>query len=124
MADKYDDAIEWLVNRPQLIVEQWSKAGSGGNHGGQSLFHYCDAPGSKYAAACGCLTMIRNGTGKVINVDGTVNTQLSKDIKADNRLPRLIDDIKDLRGDDLRAALQPFAEWQRRLDKEIRTTKD
>lgn len=124
--DKYDEAIDWLVEHADdtqceegRIIAAW---GAPGEEPGGCLFEYAtptNADGFRHLphGDCGCLTLIRRLHGPQY-VAWT--PQLTAEIRADDRLPRDIDDIADLRGDELRAALQPFAEWQRRLDREIR----
>lgn len=127
--DKYDEAIEWLVANPVvkghdgdggLWTEIYQAWGNCYDHKAGCLFVYAD-PGihesvSRPHGVCGCLTMIRNPA----NPHVAWTPELTAEIRADARI-QPIESIVALRGDALRAALQPFAEWQRRLDKEIRT---
>ena len=124
MKDKYDEAIDWLVANPtddsgrESTFEAWflphedtpefiAKA--------HCLFQFATPSGGE-DGDCGCLTQIRRGGSR------TAWTQeLTEAIAADSRIPSKAIDLKYLRGDKLRAALQPFAEWQRRLDREIRS---
>jgi len=114
--DKYDEAIEWLVEHPDELWPMWSGP-SGGDAG--CLFEFCSAEPDMSVVPngemCGCLVMIRES-----DTYSAWTPELTDEIRADDRLPRSFTDLKGLRGDALRAALQPFAEWQRRLDKEIR----
>jgi len=125
VTDKYDDAIEWLVEHADerftgcsAVFAAWSYPDAGDPYGltaAHVLFQAANASG--YAAPgdrCGCITQIREGRNEATTAD------LTAAIRADARLPSRIRDIEKLRGDELRAALQPFAEWQRRLDREIR----
>lgn len=125
--DKYDDAIEWLVEHADEISkygEQMVEVAWGNNrtHQAGCLFAFCyrddSYPQLEDWQSCGCLTMIRSNPKRYV----AATPALTLEISLDSRLPREIEELRDLRGDNLRAALQPFAEWQRRLDKEIRQT--
>jgi len=126
MSDKYDQAIDWLVEHADdtptsgddcMIDEAWSDPLE---HVAGCLFQFCNPTGGNDeelpgGEMCGCLTMIRGGCGSAWT------PELTREIEADLRLPDGLGEFSLLRGDELRAALQPFAEWQRRLDREIRT---
>lgn len=129
MSDKYDEAIEWLVAHAddpipedyrdvydgQMVHFVWSFAS---DIEAERLFSYATKSGGIKLLdnddLCGCLTQIREGSA----VGET--PELTAAIRADERIPSDIAVIAKLRGDELRAALQPFAFWQRRLDREIR----
>jgi hypothetical protein len=124
VSDKYDDAIEWLVAHADdesklgrgICYDAWVNAAT---HTVGCLFDFCTPSGRSKPMGkliYGCLTMIRRQPGKYI----AWTDYLTREIVTDDRIPKLIDELCDLRGDELRAALQPFAEWQRRLDREIR----
>jgi hypothetical protein len=125
--DKYDQAIEWLVEHADdetalpgcnVIDLAWDLDDA--YQTGQCLFQICSPSGfavnTPQGMPCGCLT-------QVVRKENTLDAwtpKLTEAIRADQRIPGSIRDISRLRGDELRTALQPFAEWQRRLDKEIR----
>ena len=123
--DKYDEAIEWLVANANdgerqeygSVVEY---AWDDDEHSAHCLFQHATVSGSHeeygHSGFCGCLTQIRQAPFERF----AATEDLSDEIAADERIPKDIRTLQDRRGDELRAALQPFAEWQRRLDKEIR----
>lgn len=88
--DKYDKAMAYLFKHPEKIPLWWSH--------GRTLFQL--VPNS------GCLTMIRNQ--RLIRPE----TPLEKEIAADTRLP---DSPTKITTDHLPI----FAEWQRRIDREL-----
>lgn len=122
--DKYDEAIEWLVEHADerirgesVIYRAWDDPYADGH----CLF-LCATPTGHYAFRgdlndCGCLTQIR---GSLLEIYHAWTPELTAAIRADERIPVCIEEISNLRGEELRAALQPFAEWQRKLDREIR----
>jgi MoxR-like ATPase len=106
--DKYDDQIEAIRSvspreRKALIYAEWTL--------GKDLFAYAGTldkfTRTEEGLPCGCLTMIRSDEGFVAQTSA-----LTKAIKADTRIP---DDPEKIT---LRH-LPVFAEWQRRLDKEL-----
>jgi hypothetical protein len=85
------------------------------------LFQFCTPTGRQYfhEQNCGCLIQVRWNEGMV-----AATPSLTRAIRADNRIPEDIEAISN-DWDSLPvkariALLQPFAEWQRRLDIEIR----
>lgn len=125
--DKYDEAIDWLVANPlcgehetefvTAVERAWNLPRL--SEMGGCLFIMATPSGECEEApsgmSCGCLTQIRRGDWA-----HAWTSELTEAIRADERIPAIPDDLFDLRGDELRTALQPFAEWQRRLDREIR----
>ncbi len=120
--DKYDDAIDWLVEHADdpspeegvrnVVDFAWNYPGT--DHG--CLFVTCLDDCSR-VTCCGCLTQVHHNStlfGKGIP------SAIVAEICADDRIPNHIREIYNLRGEELRTALAPFAEWQRRLDREIR----
>ena len=112
--DRYDDAIDACVCRAgdfigdlQYIEATWGNLAD--KHNGYELFQNC----GEESNGCGCLTMIREWGYTA------ATPELTRLIKEDDRIAK-IEKIITMRGNELRNALQPFAEWQRRLDKEIR----
>lgn len=111
--DRYDDQIAGILHVRDtegddagrlLILEQWSEA--------EGLFACAGVTGSTSDTTvsgdwCGCLTQIRSGRYVAATDVLTVG------IVSDERIP---DSEADIDFDDLPV----FAEWQRRIDREIR----
>ena len=111
--DKYDEAIEYLNANPDDIRIAW---GAPMFHPAGCLFEYA-SPSGETDVGVGCLTMIKgNSRFSVYKVDG-IHKELTEAIRADDRIPDLSCDIT-------LNDLPVFAEWQRRLDKEIRNVKN
>ena len=124
MNDKYDDAMEYLIEHPEDIYEAWSTPGDMEGRGGE-LFGFVapqwdDASSSVYntdgvyAGTCGCLQQIRKekvqgGTGKSGTMCMSHWPRLWENIARDVRIPSEADEIgvEDL---------PVFAEWQREID--------
>ena len=103
MPDKYDVAIKYLTRRPNEISRAWNYITS---HPAGCLFQY--AGNEMDDCHVGCLTMIRTAPGSYC----AATPELTKAIAADERIP--------LRSRDTKVEHLPvFAEWQRRLDKEL-----
>jgi len=98
--DKYDVAVDYLTQHPEEISEAW---GWPDTHPAGCLFSYC---GDWEDDDVGCLTMVRAGLS-------AATEELTLAIRADARLP---DDETKITVEHLPV----FAEWQRRLDKELR----
>ncbi len=102
--DKYDEGIEFLQEHPTLIAWSWTRF--------DPLFQTCSSEGYKGGVhredgkICGCLPQIREG-GYVAELPS-----LTREIRADKRLPTKVEDIT-------LEHLPVFAEWQRRLDREL-----
>lgn len=124
--DKYDEAIEWLVEHAddetgcRYNVIQWAWDLDDEFPIAHCLFQLCTPGGlsspNPQGKVCGCLTQVRRSE----NTLDAWTPELTAAIRADERIPGSIEGISKLRDDELRAALQPFAEWQRKLDREIR----
>jgi hypothetical protein len=99
MKDKYDEQIERLTKNPARIKDEWSDA--------IGIFDYAERSYGPWSDDCGCLTMIRSGGGYRAQTE-----ELTKAIRADKRIPKRDADIKP-------EHLPVFAEWQRRIDKEL-----
>ena len=122
MSDVYEQEIKRLVDLPAArVVWSWEEAGP--------LFRfatptgeYCKRSDGKY---CGCLTSIRRTVGTLGRVAWTA--ELTRQIGADERIPPGIYELTGrwatMTRDERAEILQPFAEWQRRLDKEIRNVR-
>ena len=93
MRDKYDEAIEYLTDNPDIIHRAWGEAST---HPQGCLFGY--------VGTGGCLTMIRNGWR-----GDEQHPELTVMIRADERIPTSGGDI-------VPADLPVFAEWQRKID--------
>lgn len=107
--DKYDAAIAYLTAYPSEIARAWAMVST---HPAGCLFAFCGRTGSaddkdeEGRRFCGCLTQVRNG-------DHAYTPALTAAIRADARIP----------GNDQQITIESlpvFAEWQRRLDREIR----
>lgn len=105
--DKYDLAIDYLTDNPEEIYSAW---GDPYDHQAGCLFYYATRKYSpnKVPESIGCLTQIRQG---VLYPDAETE-KLTHEIAADERIP---DKLGEVTVDDLPV----FAEWQRRLDKEL-----
>lgn len=102
--DRYDAAIEYLTDAPEEIIDAWSNPTT---HPAGCLFSYASNSETAEEAFCGCLTQIRNSFAF-----SAPTAELTEAIRADKRIPYNEEDIK-VRN------LPVFAEWQRRLDKEL-----
>ncbi len=110
MADKYDEAVAYLTEHPDETRTAWRYPES---HVAGCLFRYATETGGEYSFVsddyCGCLTQIHCGDRFAVNDDVT------EAIRSDQRIPN------DVSNSMPRETLEVFAEWQRRLDREIRT---
>lgn len=102
MPDKYDVAMDYLRANPDRVYDSWT---AGFNcplitEDGSCLF------GATGGAGCGCLTQVSNGDHRADN------PELTAAIRSDTRIPHYGADIT---VDDLPV----FAEWQRRIDREL-----
>jgi hypothetical protein len=107
MKDKYDEAIEYLQLMPKEMIYAWN--GPRGHSAG-ILFSFCSSDRrSKYknANVIGCLTLIRQKDYYIAETPA-----LTAAIQADERMPDHEDKITI-------DSLPVFAEWQRRIDKEL-----
>ena len=105
MPDKYDGAIDRLTENPNTIWETWNSPHS---FFAGCLFMYASKDGYPHDDI-GCLTTIRrnDGFGRL-----ACTPELTEAIRADERIPK---NARDIKVEDLPV----FAEWQRRLDKEL-----
>lgn len=113
--DCYDAAIAWLEEQGDYAImaipRAWSSPSGDEGHPAESLFFYCHRVGSgtiAFSHGCGCLTQVRRG------VEAQTKS-LTLAIRADSRLPDNPDDIRPHH-------LPIFAEWQRRIDRELGRT--
>lgn len=108
MGDKYDDAVAYLTKYPIGILIAWHQDGPG-----SELFSFVTRSGLNGESAngdtCGCLTQVRNRT-YVAYTDA-----LTAAIRADDRIPKESHEITI-------EILPVFAEWQRRIDRELGRT--
>lgn len=108
--DKYDKAIKYFNDHPSQIRGAWA---SPGTCEGGALFMYASVSGTR-KLGCGCLTQIRGNVNlSAIGPKNMLMRDITDEIRNDDRIP--------VRSDDVSVDnLYVFAEWQRRLDKEIR----
>lgn len=120
MKDKYDEAVEYLRQNPAEIQEAWTQTWE---HKAGCLFRpvakshapegHCWPKRSIDAERCGCLTTIRGQTGGGFGYAIVAETdELTQAIIADGRIPKSVDEITV-------DNLEVFAEWNRRIDKEL-----
>jgi hypothetical protein len=112
MSDKYDEAIAFLTANPHKISECWMAPD---NLLAGELFQFVTPSGlydsndymTEQCRKPGCLSQIRADRGLAWT------PELTKEVKKDERIP----------ADEYQIGVEHlpvFAEWQRRLDKEIR----
>jgi hypothetical protein len=107
--DQYDHAIDYLMRHPEEILEAWRNCLT---HPAGCLFRFAHTAmcGSAWQSCThGCLTMIRSNTFYKHDAPTPVLTDA---IRADTRIPCSASDIR-------LHHLPAFAEWQRRLDREV-----
>lgn len=106
--DKYDAQISELTkddkNFKALLRSHWIT--------GYGIFEFVNKDG-RCLPNCGCLTMIRIGRGFAFDKDDKIDEAMTKAIMDDDRIPSSHELIT-------QESLFVFAEWQRRLDKELR----
>jgi hypothetical protein len=106
VADKYDRAMKYLTEKPHEIPQAWSQPY---DHKAGCLFTYVgeEVLSASYdGRSCGCLTQVRGGIYHAQTLELTV------EIEGDTRIPDNPNKITV-------ADLPVFAEWQRRIDKEL-----
>ncbi len=100
--DKYDEAIAYLTANPEKIWDAWDKPIS---RDGGCLFDRCAK--NVGDRSYGCLTQVRAGQRS-----GQRSGCFVDEIRADERIP--------ISGESIRIKHFPvFAEWQRKIDKEL-----
>lgn len=118
MKDRYDLAIDYLVEHPEEISNAWYDCY---DHRGGIVFRFATPVENvkKSPFKCGCLTMIRESPNwSAFNGDHTKNDLVTDCIRNDADLvQRHI--LLALRGEPLRTALNRYAEWQRALEVEL-----
>lgn len=109
--DKYERTAEYLYEHPDAIPIAWYNPEECKGRGGE-LFMFVSANGSpsNENGRCGCLTEIRSEPDRYPGVP----IELRNEIAADTRIPYGPYDIT-------RRDLHVFVEWQRRLDKDLRS---
>lgn len=120
MPDVYDREIEYLADHPDEMFDHWTVP--------SPLFAYCTPSGWQRirddGLLCGCLTLVRSS---VVNRVAWTD-ELTEAIQADERIPddydleTFEDRLMDMPRSERIAALLPFAEWQRRIDKALGRT--
>ena len=104
--DKYDLAVEYLRQHPEKIEDVWLEPH---DHMAGCLFQFAQKDPYETIKEAGCLTMIRlYSCHKVPS-----RSDLTEEIKADTRIPTYVGEITS-------DNLPVFAEWQRRLDVELK----
>lgn len=109
MLDKYDEAVEYLTQYPEIILGTWKHPHE---RKGGCLFKWVTPSGhaeeDKDGNLCGCPAMIRGGYV-------AITKELTNAIRNDTRLPNC--------GSKVTVEHLPiFAEWQRRIDQELGRT--
>lgn len=107
MSDAYDKAVESLKGKTKgEIYDIWGNPDLYKN-GPSILFSYAGVDRyGEHTCNIGCLTMIRRSP----DLFWADTPELTKAILEDDRIPTHIDDCEDF---------TIFAEWQRRIDKEL-----
>lgn len=111
--DRYDQAINYLKSLPpdvypDVVENSWFSAGSDPELIAGCLFQFA-APSNSTNDNCGCLVMIKENPLHY----RACTEKLTNEIVADTRIPN---DYRQITIESLPA----FAEWQRRLDREVR----
>ena len=109
--DKYDEAVAYLTEHPDEISAAWCVPEDGDESGcakAHCLFQYVTPTGEACCGGryCGCPTLIVGRSFRAWTDELTVA------IRADQRIPKNPDNITI-------DHLSIFAEWQRRIDKEL-----
>ena len=94
--DIYDREVERLTVHPEDIINSWIDA--------KPLFRFCDD--GRPTSNCGCLTRVKRGNAPA------ATPKLTEAIRSDERIPTSRTRIRP-------EHLPVFAEWQRRIDKEL-----
>lgn len=97
--DKYDKEIAELTANPNEIYMHWVCA--------SPLFQFATRRSLGSLIGCGCLTQVRSLAFEA------ETPELTASVRADKRIPKYAQDISV-------EDLPVFAEWQRRLDKELK----
>lgn len=108
--DKYDKAVAYLKDNPEEIANAWFN-GSSSDHG--CLFQFLEERDKKGPTGknLGCLTQIK----LMPNSFEAPTKKLTEGILNDDRIPSSDSAINT-------GNLEVFAEWQRRVDKELGRT--
>lgn len=112
MGDKYDKAIAYLTEHPEEIFNAWSINGTADDpreHPAHCLFQRTDGNDYDDDSHCGCLTEVKAMCDKRPRAP---TYALTIAIRNDTRIPTDVEQITV-------ADLPVFAEWQRRIDKEL-----
>lgn len=109
--DRYDQEVERLSANPDAIEPSWWHSHPSHDVTHSPLFDACgySRSGGKSSQFCGCLTQVKCG------MHCAQTSELTDAIRQDGRIPghSLTIKAKDL---------PVFAEWQRRIDKELNRT--
>lgn len=137
--DVYDDAIDYLVKHPEKLEQAWSDGAcieqdlphdnpqlraQLRQYPGSILFVYCTRRSHvRMPSMCGCLTLVKMRSVVDGGGDEQANMELTLQVRYDPRIPGTagIDHLyfAELTTAQRRSFLQPFAEWQRRFDREL-----
>lgn len=101
--DKYVHAMEAVFHGTTPIAEHWECL----SDEGYTLFRQVVS-----CSLAGCLTQIRETPARAIEYADEAEVDLVREIAADARIPSRREDIRP-------EHLNVFAEWQRRLDREL-----
>lgn len=102
MWDAYDYAVDYLTRHPDKIGDAWRHPST---HRAGVLFGYVTKSRKSDSSLSGCLTLVRLGMR-------ACTPELTRAIRSDDRLPQI--------GERTTVADLPvFAEWQRRLDRDL-----
>ena len=108
-SDVYDRHIEKLVSKPEAIDNDWVTA--------RPLFEWCSECG-------GCLTTIRSATREELDDAPPIACEIKNDkslpISAGKGWERFVKTFHRASAPVRRKMLEPFAKWQRRLDKVLK----
>jgi hypothetical protein len=123
LKDKYDKAIDYLMEYPKQAAEAWMKPDV---HPAGCLFQFVTNTGYQGFRAdgqdCGCLTQVKAAYFNRLNTPPGYDDwqlyawtdELTEAIANDENLPKFQKIVY------TREELEHFANWQRRLDREIR----
>lgn len=129
--DIYDEIVTQLAKNPGQIFEAWQEPCSYSaavNKWAHTLFRYASPNGKSIDEAgrrIGCLTQIRSSASDDLETSRhkAWTPELTKKIAEDDRIPEDIGDFEKevaiLPHAERVRRLNVFAEWQRRIDKEL-----
>jgi hypothetical protein len=127
--DKYDRAIDYLVENPQDICRAWKTPGEVTRPEvaqAHCLFQFVTPTGKEIkrpdGKPCGCLSQVSGGLCVGANA---WTDELTKEINNDDRIPwdmvEFESVVNRLPKEQRARRFYIFADWQRRLDRELRS---